>query len=90
MFGRFKRIGYQYQTVYRFAAQQKFDNVRVDMYAVRDDFARDFRMNKYRSDGSGVAVVHTAHGVEQVGYMHNSCLHAFNHLFVCGVCVSGL
>ena len=35
-------------------------------------------------------VVHTAHGVEQVGDVHDSGLHALNHLFISGVGVACL
>src|SRR5699024_3123324 len=74
----------------RFAAQQKLDEFGVDVDAVGNQFAGHFRVNENSTDGSGVTVVHAAHGIEQVGRVQNTHLHAFNHLFVSVVGVSGL
>ena len=90
LLGWFERVRYHYQLVQRFVLNQKFNQVGVNMDAVGNKFAGKFRVYQNCADRAGIPVVHTAHGIKQVGGMHDPHLHAFQHILIGGVGVSGL
>ena len=60
------------------------------MNAIGNNLTGDFRMYKDCTYCIWVAMVHAAHGIKQMGYVQNTYLHAFNHLIIVCIGVSGL